>query len=162
MNSVTSHNIKHRKIANDEFYTPNDLVIELLSLTPIDVNDSIFDSAYGTGNFYNNFPSNHITGFSKDFFAVNDSWDWIITNPPYSKLDDWIKHTCKLSTKGFALLIGTQNITPKRLELIESAGFGVTNIVMCKVFKWYGISSYIICERGKKSIISYNRKVWYG
>ena len=161
MKSSISHQIKHREKPNDEFWTPNDLVKELLKLTPFEKQDSLFDSAFGTGRFFNNFPKESKKGYSTDFFEETENWDWIITNPPYSKLDDWIKQTCKLSNKGFALLIGTQNITPKRIELIESFGFGITHIYMFKVFKWYGISSYIICEKGKKSIIDYNRKVWY-
>jgi len=161
MKSKTSHDIKHRTKPNDEFYTPVPLVRELLKDTPFSKEDTLFDSAYGTGNFYNNFPKENIKGFSQDFFNETTKWDWIITNPPYSKLDDWIMKTCELSNKGFALLIGTQNLTPKRIEYIENCGFGVTKIIMFKVFKWYGISSYVICEKNKESVIKYNRRVWY-
>ena len=161
MNSTTSHKIKHRTEPNNEFYTPIGLVRELLLELPISDTDTLLDSAFGTGNFYNNFPVANVKSFSNDFFNYNIKHDWIITNPPYSDLDEWIRHTCLLSNKGFALLIGSQNVTPKRIELIEQLGFGISKIMLCKVFEWYGISAFVICERGKKSIVDYNRKVWY-
>jgi len=160
-NSEIGHSIKHRKKANDEFYTPIKLVKKLIEITPINKGDTILDSAYGTGNFYKSFPELHNSYYTKSFFEENNKYDWIITNPPYSKIEEWIKHTTKLSKKGFAILIGLHNLTPKRIEEIEKRGFGITKIHLCKVFKWYGISAYIICEKGKKSIIEYNRKVWY-
>ena len=161
MKSKTSHDIKHRKVPNDEFYTPIDLVRELLRQTPFTAGDTLLDSAYGTGNFYKNFPEYTKNSYSQNFFDETELYDWIITNPPYSKLDAWIQNTCAMSTKGFALLIGLHNLTPKRIEAIEKGGFGITKIILCKVFKWFGISAYIICEKHKKSIIEYNRTVWY-
>ena len=177
MYQKTNHSIKHRKISknqtaligsipnkfkiNDEFYTPPALIIKLLEITPLTAGDTLLDSAYGTGNFYNNFPQKTSNSYSEDFFNVNNKFDWIITNPPYSVLDKWIEHTCKLSIKGFGLLISLNNITPKRLEIIENAGFGLTYIEIFKVHKWFGESAYIILEKNKKSIFNYNRTVWY-
>lgn len=89
-----------------------------------------------------------------------DEVDWIITNPPYSILDEWIEHSCKLSQKGFAYLIGLNNITAKRLEKCEDCGFGLTNIHIFKVYDWFGMSSFLIFEREKKSIVTYDRTVW--
>lgn len=68
MKSEISHNIKHRKNPNDEFYTPIELIKELLMHTPFIAKDKLLDSAYGTGNFYKNFPTYTKNSYSKDFF----------------------------------------------------------------------------------------------
>jgi len=95
-----------------------------------------------------------------DFFDCWADVDWIIGNPPYSKLDSWLLKTTELTNKGFAYLLGFISITPKRMEVINRAGFGLTSIHLCKVFHWFGISAFCIWERGKTDIISYNRTVW--
>jgi hypothetical protein len=153
MKSNISHNIKHRKTPNNEFYTPRDLAKNLFREVPIKENDIVMDNAYGTGNFY-------FRGLkSKDFLNDNRKVDWYITNPPYSFLDEWLKKSCE-AKKGFAYLLTIHNLTPRRIEMCEKLGFGITKIHLCKVFKWYGISAFIIWEKHKKGIINYDRKVW--
>lgn len=150
--SKISHDIKHRSKPNDEFITPPDLVKKLLDwLSPEGV---VMDNAYGTGNF-------HRKGdlYSKDFFKDDRKVDWYVTNPPYSKIDAWLIKSCQ-AKKGFAYLLGLHNITPKRIEACEKLGFFITRIYLCKVFKWFGISAFIVWEKNKKSIMNYNRVVW--
>ena len=161
MISRINHKIKHRKEHNNEFYTPESLAKMLINYTPINKNDTVFESAYGKGNFYSQFPKNNKTGYSTDFFNESNKWDWIITNPPYSKLDDWFKHTIKLSNKGFGLLIGWNNLTAKRIEICNKEKFGLSKIIMFKVFKWFGMSCYCVFEKDKKNIIDIERTVWY-
>jgi hypothetical protein len=158
--SSVGHRIASRSIANDEFYTPIELVSDLLAITPLSSGDTVLESAFGSGNFFNNFPAFTVNSYSTDFFNEFGMYDWIVTNPPYSKLNDWFEHTCKHSIKGFALLIGMNNLTTKRLELVESYGFGLTKVVMFKVYQWFGMSAYCIFERNKKSIIDYKRKIY--
>ena len=153
MNSKTAHKIKHRKHANDEFMTPPDLALKLIHLVPYRNGDSILDPAPGDGAFT-------IDESCEDFFKVDKAYDWGITNPPYSNLDAWLEHSTYIFDKGFAYLLGLHNITPKRIKMCEDAGFGLTKIHLCKVFKWFGISAFCIWENGKSSIIQYDRKVW--
>lgn len=160
MRSEIAHKIKHRKIPNDEFYTPEKLVWRLMKLVPLKEDDSVLDSAVGNGVFYNNFPKHTINQATDDFFGFITKYDWLITNPPYSKLDKWLEHSCKRARKGFAYLLGLHNLTPRRIEMCEKEGFGITKIHLCKVFKWFGISAFIIWQKNKKGIINYDRKVW--
>jgi hypothetical protein len=160
MRSETSHNIKHRKKANDEFYTPVNLAKFLCSLVPIKDGQSVLDGAYGTGNFYNSYPKEWEAQYTKSFFEVAHHFDWIITNPPYSCLDSWLNKSCKVSKVGFAYLLLGHAVTPKRIEMCENNGFGITKIHKCKVFKWYGISEFVVWEKGKQGIINYDRVVW--
>ena len=160
MKSKIAHRIKHRENPNDEFITPPELAKKLIKLIPLKKLDIVLDPAKGTGSFYNNFPKDTINQAADDFFGFTKKQHWLITNPPYSKLDKWLEHSCKISIKGFAYLFGLHNLTPRRIEMCEKLGFGITKIHLCKVFKWFGISAFIIWEKDKKGIINYNRKVW--
>jgi hypothetical protein len=163
--SKISHDIKHRKTHNDKFYTPEALAIECISMCDIEDSEEILDSARGKGSFYNNFPKNNKRAWceiedGRCFFEEKNCYHWIITNSPYSILDAWIEKTCELSKRGFGLLLGWNNLTAKRIEYCEKQGFGLTKLKMFKVFQWYGMSCFVVFERGKKSILEYNRKVW--
>lgn len=163
--SRIGHKVKHRSNPKDLFYTPVLLAIELIKLVPLFEGDFVLDPAYGNGAFYDNFPSYVKKDFceiekGRDFFEWDKKVDWLITNPPYSKLDLWITHSCTLARKGFAYLMGLNNLTAKRLEELSEKGFGLTKIHLFKVYKWWGMSSFFIWEKGKESIVSYNRTVW--
>lgn len=163
MNS--GHKIKYRATPQDKFYTPTELAASLVPLVPAWRQDTFFDPFRGQGAFYENF-TGHVSGWAEideglDFFDTPPGqWDWLISNPPYSNLDDVLEHSCRVAKKGFAYLLLGHAITPKWLERIEALGFGLTKIHLCKVFKWYGISAFCIFERGKRSVIEYDRKVW--
>uniref|UniRef100_A0A6M3KIY5 Putative methyltransferase n=1 Tax=viral metagenome TaxID=1070528 RepID=A0A6M3KIY5_9ZZZZ len=161
MKSGLTHQIKHRQYANDEFMTPPELAKKLITLVPLRKGNTVLDPCPGKGAFYNNFPpevfKSRILG---DFLECQTDFDWIIGNPPYSKLDNWFVKTIELSTWGFAYLLGSINITPRRLEIVNEAGFGLTHIHLCKVFHWFGISAFCIWEKDKPNIIGYDRNIW--
>ena len=159
------HNIKHRTTPYDEFKTPVELARKLVALVPLKPGDVVLDSAVGNGAFYENYPlfvnkDCCDTLIGVDFLAYSKKVDWIITNPPYSNLDAWFSKATEVSRKGFAYLLGFTNITPRRIEMANKVGFGLTQIHLCKVFHWFGISAFTIFEKGKGNIISYDRVVW--
>lgn len=160
MKSQIAHKIKHRKVPNDEFTTPEELSKKLIKLVPLKRLDTVLDPAKGTGNFYKNFPEYTLNKATENFFWFDEKQDWLITNPPYSQLDRWLKHSCEISKKGFAYLLGIHNLTPKRIEMCEEMKFGITKIHLCKVFNWFGMSAFIIWEKNKKGIIDFDRIVW--
>jgi hypothetical protein len=89
--------------------------------------------------------------------------DWIISNPPFSCMNEWLEKSCDVATTGFAYLIGSYSITPKRLELIESKGFYLTRLHFFKVGAWFGTQAFVIFEKreAKPSVqITYSRKVY--
>jgi hypothetical protein len=159
MKSAIANGVKYRKHANDEFYTPLALAKNLIELVPFAADDLILDPAPGPGAFYNQFPGNRAR--CPDFFEFAGRCDWAITNPPYSKLDAWFERSTKVCDKGFAYLLGFHNITPRRIEMCEKAGFGLTKVHLCKVFKWFGISAFVVFEKGGGSLLSYDRTVWH-
>lgn len=162
MRTKIANEIKYRKYANDEFYTPPDLAKSLVKLVPVAAGESVMDNASANPVFYDALGPTVKRQKTGDFFTVKPlSVDWCVTNPPYSKLDEWFDHSTQTCRKGFAYLLGFHNITPRRIERIEKAGFGLTKVHLCKVFKWFGISAFCIFERGKPSVLNYDRKVWH-
>lgn len=150
-------------MANDRFMTPIELAKFCIDQVPFDKKDSFLDPARGDGAFYNQLPADKDwceIDQHKDFLLNYHVYDWIISNPPYSNLDEWLKRSFNSAEKGVAYLLGVNNLTAKRLQMAEDLGFGVTKISMFKVFKWWGMSYFIVWERGKPSILQFNRKVW--
>ena len=97
-----------RNEESDECYTPAEQIKPLL--TYLDKNKTYYEPTSGissnivqafTENGYNMKSSN-----GKDFFecTADDVYDGIVTNPPYSKKDKFIKHCYNLG-KPFALLL---------------------------------------------------------
>jgi hypothetical protein len=159
--SEGAHDIKHKLIPNDEFYTPKALVQSLISLVPLYGRESILDAAAANPVFFDHFPCSGPRYSTEHFEQWDTPVDWIITNPPYSLLKDWwMPQTFKHAKIGYAYLLGQGNLTPKRIQEANKAGFGLTKIHMCKVFQWYGISYFVVFEKDKPNIVSFDRKVW--
>ena len=162
------HDIKHRQKPNDVIYTPRDLAAYLFEIfgqqSSYQSGDSILDPFKGGGAFYDNFPADNRDWAEieqgRDFWEWSEPVDWCVSNPPWSMVDKVLEHTCEISTKGFAYLLNNHGCTPRRLEICEEAGFGLTVMHLSKVFEWYGIAAFCVFEKDKESIISYDRKVW--
>ena len=165
MKSDIGHTIKHRQKPNDVIYTPRDLAKTLVDKIPIGEKDSLYDPFKGGGAFFDHFPEKQTKVWSeieqgRDFFEYDIKVDWCISNPPWSMVDKVLEHTCEISRKGFAYLLNNHGCTPRRLEICEEAGFGLTQMHLSKVFEWYGIAAFCVFEKDKESIISYDRKIW--
>jgi hypothetical protein len=164
--SKPAHSIKHRIKPNDIFYTPEPLAQLCVKQINFIQGDIVLDNAYGEGAFYNNFSENVLKQKCEiqdgsDFYEWKYPVDWCVTNPPYSHLDKWLEYSCKISRKGFGYIIGWNNLTAKRIEMCNSEGFYLTKILMLKVFKWYGMSAFVVFEKNAtKNIIEINRTVW--
>jgi len=161
--------IRYRSKPKDKYYTPENLAADLIKKVPLIKGDFVLDPCKGHGAFYNNYPEFvkkdwFEIDFDKDFmneYIPLPKYDWIITNPPYSDLSNWLKKITYCSKKGFALLLSEHAITPKRLEEINNLGFGITLFHYVKVMQWYGLSVFIVFEKNKKSILSYDRKIYH-
>jgi len=97
----------------------------------------------------------------RDFFKYNKMVDWVVTNPPYSILDDIFKKLVIMCNKGFTLLIGLMNLTPKRLYEIEKAGFKIRLMHIVGVKGWFAYHVVAVWERNlKNSAVSCDRKIY--
>ena len=68
----------------------------------------------------------------RDFFAWSDDVDWIITNPPYSKLRPFMKHAFRLADD-VVFLVPARNVFSGYGTVREACpAFGM------KAIRWYG------------------------
>lgn len=164
MISSVSHTIKNRKDANDVFITPLELAKKHIDMIDYNDNDIWLDPCKNDGSYYNQFPNDNKVYCEiledKDFFKYDSYVDIIVQNPPYSLMNKWIDKNIELNPRIISMLIGIGNLTTKRIQTLENAGYGLTKMKMLKVWKWYGMSCIVVFEKGKKSIIEYDRKVY--
>ncbi len=153
---------KERK--NDIIYTPKAFVDKALKTIPFVVDDKVLDPFYGKGVWYDNYPEFVKKDFTeiqppyqKDFFEYEDKVDWCVSNPPFSKLNEVLDHTLKISQKGFAYVMASHNITVKRMQKIKDAGFGLTGFAYFFVKDWFGFPCvFLIFEKDKDSILLFD------
>tara|TARA_R100000501_G_C2592958_1_gene92370 strand:- start:236 stop:856 length:621 start_codon:yes stop_codon:yes gene_type:complete len=155
-------NLKDKENPNDKKMTPKGLALKLINMTPLKEGDFVLDGFSGKDAFYSQYPSYVKKDWceidrGKDFFKWNKKVDWTgPTNPPYSQIQKVLEHSCKISNKGIAFLIGMINMSPKRVKMLEDNGFGITHFHICNVRGWFGKSLFFIAEKGKTNIITYD------
>ena len=89
----------------DEIYTPDYAINPLLPY--LGIHTIIWDCAYGTGKLAEHLRNKEFTVIgesSADFLDTDLDCDYIITNPPYSKKDEFLKRAFELG-KPFAFLM---------------------------------------------------------
>ena len=165
MSSTNSHAIKKRTKANDVFITPLKLAKMCIDRHTNTEGDLWLDSSKNSGSFYNQFPTENkdyceiLEG--RDFLQYDKQVDIISQNPPYSILNVWINKCISIARKEVGLLIGISNLTAKRIETFNKAGFYLKSYIMFKVWKWYGMSCYVIFSKEiTENLIDIDRTVW--
>ena len=158
-------NLKDKENPNDRKMTPLDLALKLIKMTPLKKGDVVLDGFCGQNAFYDQYPDFVKKDWceidkGRDFFEYNKKVDWILTNPPYSKIKKVLEHSTKICRKGICFLIGIINMGPNRIKMLEDAGFGITHFHICNVTGWFGKSLFFIAQKGKPSIISYDVSYW--
>jgi len=130
--------------SNDEVQTPVDLAVEIMN--HFKPTGKILEPCKGDGNFIQAYESyNLITQLEnnegikwgyceinedKDFFDFNGKVDWIITNPPWSKIRKFLQHSMNLADNIVFLITINHLWTKARLRDIKEAGFGIKEIMM--------------------------------
>lgn len=79
---------------NDVVYTPDAIAQSVVSY--FKPTGFCLDPCRGTGAFYRWLPTGSDwceIAEGRDFFAFDRKVDWIISNPPFSQWDDWLKHS---------------------------------------------------------------------
>ena len=160
----TNDKIKKRTIPNDIFITPLQLAKNHIDMITYNNDDIWYDPFKNNASYYNQFPNENklwseiLDG--KDFFEFNENIDIICSNPPYSLMDKVLKKSIELNPHTISYLIGINNLTTKRIEYMQNAGYYITKIHFTKVYKWFGMSVIVIWEKNKNGIIDYDRTIW--
>ena len=66
----------------------------------------------------------------KDFLTVEGSWNWIVTNPPWSKFREFLIHAMRVADNVVFLANLNAWVTKARMREIESAGFRMREWVL--------------------------------
>lgn len=171
--SEIARNTQKRTNPKDIFYTPKALVEAHLNIIKNLKNSNdkkILDPFFGKGIYYNLF-NQYFPGceydfteieLNKDFFKYNEKTDIIVSNPPYSMIDEVLEHSIKLKPRIISYLIAFHNLTPKRIEYMNKEGYYLINIYMSKVHSWFGMSLICTFEKSenKRNCIDFDRIVY--
>lgn len=97
----------------DFYATPKQLTWELVNLNLFDKSKTIYEPCAGSGAIANeltksgfNVILDDIRTTGKDFLTCTDHYDYIITNPPFSKFDEVVLQAKKCSDQ-FAMIMKT-------------------------------------------------------
>lgn len=123
--------IESRKTANDTVYTPEDVAQAIIK--HFKPKGRILEPCAGAGAFLKHLPKgtewNEITKGS-NFFDNKRKYDWIITNPPFSKLREFLEHSYKLSTNIVFLINLPGLFTVRRMKEMYLYRFGIKEILL--------------------------------
>ena len=146
-------------------FTPETAVIDLLKFIPFESGDIALDPSAGVNKvWFNNFPCQKEyceIEEGTNFFEYAGKCDWIVGNPPFTDFIKFLMHSPSIARKGFAYLIGHSRInqvTPKRLSILEEKGFYLSGIQICTFKAWFGRYYFLIFTRSKNDGIGYSRK----
>lgn len=188
MSSSISHKIKHRTKAQakDVFITPLALAKKQIDLIEAREGEVWYDPFRNSGSYYNQYPEGCEKRWGeildgRDFFKPPvwlgagggyAGWteavlfDIICSNPPYSLLEKVIKRSIELQPRVISYLLGIGNLTARRIEIFNTAGYSLRKMMMCKIKSWYGMSVIVQFEKLDDgvidNIIGFDRKVYYG
>lgn len=117
--------------SNDLIMTPEPLakkIVEYFQPTGV-----VLEPCKGTGHFLKYFPVNSpwceiVEG--KDFFDYYQPVDWIITNPPWSKIRSFLQHSLLLADNVVFLMTINHLWTKARLRDLDRQEFGIREIIM--------------------------------
>lgn len=165
MSSKISRDIKKRDKSNDVFITPLALAKKHIDLIEYDDEDIWYDPFKNTGNYYNQYPSDNKVWSEilegKDFFEFNDKVDVICSNPPYSMIDKVLKKSIELNPHTISFLLGQNNLTARRIEIMNKSGYFLYKCIMLKVWDWYGLSYIVYFKKNCNNCIDIDRTIYY-
>ncbi len=92
----------------------------------------ILDPSRGEGAFYDNFNTDNKDwcelGENKDFLLYNRQVDWIITNPPWSKMRDFLLHGMEIASNIVYLTTINHYTTKRRIREMREHNFAIKEI----------------------------------
>lgn len=124
--------------SHDLVFTPASLALEIIS--HFKPTGSVLDPCRGQGAFFNQFPSDCVSYWCEieqgvDFFQFDKKVDWIVTNPPWSKIRSFLKHSYALTDNIVFLITINHLMTKARLREMREAGFGIKEFYLVETPK---------------------------
>ena len=144
--------------------TPTECAKKLIETLPLRPTDRLYEPFRGEGAFYNNFPAANQKDWSeiqqgRDYTTYTQEYDWVITNPPF-RLDtgnkkvncfwyliDYYTQRAKVGVAFLANDYCLATLTPKRIEILQERGWGITALTVCSIKKWRGRYFFIVFQK---------------
>jgi len=156
------------KKGTDFYYTNEEMVKDLLSITPIDEQDVVLDAGSGKNkvwflNIKNIFKSEWEVEDGKDFYKCNFKVDWVVGNPPFHEGWKFLDKASQISNKGIAFL-GNLNFwnscLPSRFEILKERGFYLNKLHIVQDKRWFGRYYYLIFTKKPNKFLTWNTKTY--
>ena len=132
------------KGGNDKIYTPDSLAKFIVSY--FKPTGRIVEPCSGKGVFlkYLKYADWYEIDKRKDFFDCPNTYDWAITNPPFSKIRKFLLHLYKLKVKNIVFLCPTNHILglKARLKDMFENGYGIKEILFIDTPKEFPQSGF--------------------
>uniref|UniRef100_UPI003AA81F31 hypothetical protein n=1 Tax=Thioclava sp. TaxID=1933450 RepID=UPI003AA81F31 len=133
--------------ARDLVMTPPDLAARIIAHFADRMSGHVLDPALGTGALHDQFPD-HVErswcelALGRDFLACSDPVDWIMTNPPWSKLREFTRHAMTISENVVWLAPLTNLTTKARLRDLDQQDYGIAELVLIDTPKGWPQSGF--------------------
>lgn len=118
----------------DRVMTPRPLAKQIIDHFPL--SGSVLDPCRGDGAFYDQLPAASVEKDwceieeGRDFLTTTRHYDWIITNPPWSKHRKFAQHAYAIADNVVFLITVNHEIGLKaRLRDMKEAGFGIVEVL---------------------------------
>lgn len=66
----------------------------------------------------------------RDFLTTRGHWDWIVTNPPWSKFRPFLQHSMRVADNVVFLSLVNAFFMRARIADMRNAGFGIVEILL--------------------------------
>ena len=109
----------------DIVYTPSNLALDIIS--HYNPRGRILDPCRGDGAFSNQIPDCLWCEIEqgRNFLDWTDKVDWIISNPPWSKMREFLEHGMRVSDNIVYLTSINHYTTKRRIRDMREAGFSI-------------------------------------
>lgn len=142
------------KGGNDNVNTPIYLAKRII--VHFEPKGKILEPCVGSGNFLKVIPMDTC----KDFLVIEGHWDWIITNPPYSKYRLFLNKAMEVSDNIVFLQLINAIFYKARLRDMFQKDFGIKEIWLIdtpKEFPQFGLQlGCVYFKRGYKKDIKFS------
>lgn len=132
------------KNGNDKVYTPDILAERIIQ--EYKPTGKIVEPCSGEGGFLKYLPNAdwYEIDKGKDFFNCRNPYDWAITNPPFSKIRQFLQHLYKLKVKNIVFLCPLNHILglKARIRDMQENGYGIKEIILIETPKEFPQSGF--------------------
>jgi hypothetical protein len=118
-------------VSNDDIQTPPELARRLVE--HFQPRGRVLEPCCGEGNILRLLPPGAEwceIKRGRDFLQHHGAYDWILTNPPWSRIRDFLAHSLRLADNVVFLMTVNHVWTKARLREMTACGFGLREILL--------------------------------